>query len=52
MTTTSNFLKRIKAHRDGSKTEKFSGVLKDYLKLLESRPLDRDWETLLVVVIA
>jgi serine protein kinase len=38
MTTTNNFLKRVKAHRDNNKTEKFSGVLEDYLKLLEQEP--------------
>ena len=35
MTTTNKFLKSVKTHRESKKTEKFSGVLEDYLKLLE-----------------
>ena len=35
MTTTNKFLKSVKAHRESKKTEKFSGTLEDYLKLLE-----------------
>jgi serine protein kinase len=38
MTTTNKFLKSAKAHRDSKKREKFSGVLEDYLKLLEKNP--------------
>jgi len=38
MTTTSKFLKSVKAHRESKKTEKFKGVLADYLALLEKNP--------------
>lgn len=39
MTTTSKFLEAVREHREGKKREKFSGVLEDYLKLIEE---DRD----------
>lgn len=38
MTTTNKFLKSVKAHRSSKKTEKFSGMLEDYLLLLEKDP--------------
>ena len=34
MTTTNKFLERVKEHREGKKTEKFSGKLAEYLQLL------------------
>lgn len=36
MSTTNKFLNHIKKHQEAKKTEKFEGVLKDYLALLES----------------
>ncbi len=35
MSTTNKFLNHIKKHQEAKKTEKFEGVLKDYLALLE-----------------
>ena len=35
MTTTNKFLKSVREHREGKKREKFSGVLEDYLHLIE-----------------
>ena len=35
MTTTSKFLEAVREHRESKKREKFSGVLEDYLKLIE-----------------
>jgi serine protein kinase len=37
MTTTNKFLDKIKEHRDSKKEEKFSGLLEDYLQLLEDK---------------
>ena len=50
MTTTSKFLEAVREHRESKKREKFSGVLEDYLKLIEEdRNIpDRDWETCLL----
>ena len=38
MTTTNKFLERVKEHREGKKTEKFSGTLSEYLERLEENP--------------
>jgi serine protein kinase len=38
MTTTTKFLKSVRAHQESKKTEKFKGTLGDYLKLLEASP--------------
>jgi len=38
MTTTNKFLESIKAHQEGKQTQKFTGTLQDYLKLLEADP--------------
>ena len=38
MTTTKKFLEKIKKHREGKKTERFTGVLEDYLRILEEDP--------------
>ena len=35
---TSKFLEAVKDHRENKKVEKFSGVLEDYLKLIEQEP--------------
>ncbi len=35
MTTTSKFLDSVREHRESKKREKFSGVLEDYLRLIE-----------------
>ena len=35
MKTTAKFLKNIKKHQESKETDKFHGVLEDYLKLLE-----------------
>ncbi len=35
MTTTNKFLESVREHRESKKTEKFSGVLEDYLRLIE-----------------
>ena len=35
MTTTNKFLESVREHRESKKKEKFSGVLEDYLKLIE-----------------
>jgi serine protein kinase len=39
MSATTKFLKSIQEHRETKKQEKFSGVLEDYLGLLETNPL-------------
>jgi serine protein kinase len=39
MTTTNKFLQSVREHRESKKREKFSGVLEDYLRLIEE---DRD----------
>ena len=38
MTATKKFLEKIKKHREGKKTEKFTGYLEDYLRILEEDP--------------
>ena len=38
MTTTNKFLKSVKTHQESKKEEKFSGLLEDYLHLLEKDP--------------
>ena len=35
MTTTKKFLESVREHRESKKEKKFSGVLEDYLKLIE-----------------
>ena len=38
MSTAKKFLKSVKDHRETKKPEKFSGVLEDYLNLLDKNP--------------
>jgi len=38
MSTAKKFLKSVKDHREAKKPEKFSGILEDYLNLLEGTP--------------
>jgi len=38
MSTAKKFLKSVKDHREAKKPEKFSGILEDYLNLLEETP--------------
>ena len=35
MGVTNEFLQKIKEHKEGAKRQKFEGVLKDYLQLIE-----------------
>ena len=37
MSTAKKFLKSVKDHRETKKPEKFSGVLEDYLNLLDKK---------------